>query len=254
MWSSRNWGSCFIPPLNCMVFTERYGLSQIVGGFSSQWQSPIRGDMGNPAAPRLHGMPSPHRIELQHRVSLEGMYVAVILVRISWSPTSTDSIETNKQTLCCISKSTMKYQQRSVWKPDLPWFTYGYPTHMFVEFLFEDRGSPNHAHTVECGELIGFWRCSSISFRHVCWWRLFFDLTELHTKQILGSDWKNVTAYLKWPRGFVHDLFTDPWCIKELVSSRYLKDCRLYPKKFFIHVGPLQHPICMCITTFWNLF
>ena len=50
--------------------------------------------------------------------SLEGKYVAVSLVRISWSPTSTDSIETNQQTLCCISESTMKYQQQSVWKPD----------------------------------------------------------------------------------------------------------------------------------------
>ena len=37
--------------------------------------------------------------------------------------------------LCCISKSTMKHQQKFVWKLNLLWFSYGYGKYMFIWFL-----------------------------------------------------------------------------------------------------------------------
>ena len=38
-------------------------------------------------------------------------------------------IKFTQRNLCCISKSTMKYQS------DLPWFRYGYHKHVFVDFF-----------------------------------------------------------------------------------------------------------------------
>ena len=52
-------------------------------------------------------------------------------------------IKFKKRNLCYIRKSAMKYQQKSDWKSNLPWFSCTFPKCMFVDFLTEYIGPPN---------------------------------------------------------------------------------------------------------------
>ena len=44
--------------------------------------------------------------------------------------------------LCWIGELTMKHGQKSDWKLDLPWFSYGYWKCMYVDSLFESISRP----------------------------------------------------------------------------------------------------------------
>ena len=69
-------------------------------------------------------------------------------------------LDSTQQDLFCVNKSPMKHIQKTDWKSDVPWFSYGYRKCMFVDFLLDMI----HRSSQSCSLL----RSSPIFFRHVC--------------------------------------------------------------------------------------
>ena len=66
--------------------------------------------------------------------------------------------------LCRIRKSMMTHLQKSDWKSDLPWLSFGYWKVMFVVFLIGYIGILPIVFAIECRVVINTWRRSPVSF------------------------------------------------------------------------------------------
>ena len=106
------------------------------------------------------------------------------LLHFSCSPIFADHIYRTK--LVCISKSTMKHLQKSVWILDLPWFSYGYQKCMVVDFWIRYIRS-SHMCSLLNVEWLLIYEDVVQSLLNMCVYDVWsLIITESHTNQLEG--------------------------------------------------------------------